>query len=70
MGGGPILDHASLKIYGAKPSGQISSNQNGYCPLIHLYVFYFVEPLMKIKLTPRKNVFSNVVLDIFSNCRN
>ena len=32
VGGGPILDHASLKIYGAKPSGQISSNQNGYCP--------------------------------------
>ena len=29
--GGPILDHAPLNIYGAKPSGQISSNQYS-CP--------------------------------------
>ena len=38
---------STLRVYGAKPSGRIFSDQNSYCLEIYYYVFYFFILLPK-----------------------
>ena len=66
VGRRPILEHAPLNLCGAKPSGQIISNQNGYCLWIYFYTFYFFEFLCPVCPSLRKSVRSKVGLMIFS----
>ena len=46
-----------LRLCGAKPSGQIFSDQNCYCLCIHFYVLYFFTLMLKQLLELRKTLF-------------